>query len=71
MSKIKCSTTPVPLIQATPINQFTSGYNWLYQKSINVDRLNALDLESLLEVGYNADEFHLDNQQILDKRHLI
>lgn len=48
MSKIKCSTTPVPLIQATPINQFTSGYNWLYQKSSNLAEGKIIDLERLI-----------------------
>ena len=34
MKKIKVSQTPVILIQATPVTQFTNGYNWLYKKSL-------------------------------------
>jgi hypothetical protein len=32
--KIKASQTPVMLIQATPVNQFATAYNWLYNKSL-------------------------------------
>ena len=34
MKRIKVSQTPVILIQATPVTQFTNGYNWLYKKSL-------------------------------------
>ncbi len=49
MKKIKTTTTPSILIQATPVTQFTNAYNWLYKKSLqNAESGISIDLEQLL-----------------------
>jgi hypothetical protein len=49
MKKIKTTTTPSILIQATPVTQFANAYNWLYKKSLkNAENGISIDLEQLL-----------------------
>lgn len=70
--KIKASQTPVILIQATPVNQFTLAYNWLFNKSLlHGQNQVGLNLEDLLQIGYKNDEYQLGNEEIMHKKRLI
>lgn len=70
--RIKYTQTPVILIQATPVNQFATAYNWLYKKSLAYsDQEIGLNLEKLLELQYKNDSYQLGNDYILEKKKLI